>query len=188
VDSLLPAFSPPEVTGRCQITNRFGIYLCRGSCRSDEELVGRAIDLPWRSLPAVSCLCYWAGQDFRDIVHDFPATQPTSAPREPSLWVRASLLTQAKFFRHERSCRSPRGDTQPLRLLIILVRTFDPPGHCYAWVRGQCISRFIDASLVAVSALLRGSLAARHLFLGQHARSGACGPQGRVLLPRLGAW
>jgi len=124
----------------------------------------------------------------RDIAHDFPATQPTSAPREPSLWVRASLLTQAKFFRHERSCRSPRGDTQPLRLLIILVRTFDPPGHCYAWVRGQCISRFIDASLVAVSALLRGSLAARHLFLGQHARSGACGPQGRVLLPRLGAW
>jgi len=63
VDTLLPAFSPPEVTGRCQMTNRFGIYLCRGSCRSDEELVGRAIDLPWRSLPAVSCLCYWAGQD-----------------------------------------------------------------------------------------------------------------------------
>ena len=60
------------------------------------------------------------------------AGQPTPAPREPSPGIRASLLTQAKFFQHERSCRSPRGDTQTLRLSTILASTFYPPGHCYA--------------------------------------------------------
>jgi hypothetical protein len=33
------------------MTNSFGIYLCRGTCRS-EEVVGRAIGLSWRSLIA----------------------------------------------------------------------------------------------------------------------------------------
>ena len=51
------------------------------------------------------------------------AAQPTSSLREPSPGIRASLLMQAKFFRRERSCRSPRGDTQPLRLSAILVST-----------------------------------------------------------------
>ena len=60
------------------------------------------------------------------------AGQPTPAPREPSPGIRASLLTQARFFQHERSCRSPRGDTQPLRLSEILANTFYSPGHCYA--------------------------------------------------------
>jgi hypothetical protein len=60
------------------------------------------------------------------------AGQPTPAPREPSPGIRASLLTQAKFFQHERSCRSPRGDTQTLRLSTILASTFYPLGHCYA--------------------------------------------------------
>jgi len=36
----------------------------------------------------------------------------------------------------------------------------------------------------AVSALLKSSVLARSLFLGQRARSGACGPQSRVLLSR----
>src|SRR5437588_5166850 len=52
------------------------------------------------------------------------AAQPISASREPSPGIRASLLTLAKFFRYERSCRSPRGDTQPLRLSAILAGTF----------------------------------------------------------------
>ena len=60
------------------------------------------------------------------------AGQRTSAPREPPPGIRASLLTQAKFFRHERSCRSPRGDTELLRFSAILVSTFYPSGHCYA--------------------------------------------------------
>jgi len=60
------------------------------------------------------------------------AGQRTPAPREPSPGIRASLLTQAKFFQHERSYRSPRGDTQTLRLSAILASTFYPPGHCYA--------------------------------------------------------
>ena len=33
------------------MTNRFGIYLCRGNCRG-EEVVGKAIGLSWRSLIA----------------------------------------------------------------------------------------------------------------------------------------
>jgi hypothetical protein len=64
------------------------------------------------------------------------AGQPIPARREPSPGIRASLLTQAKFFQHERSCRSPPGDTQPLRLSAILASTFYPPGHCCAKVRG----------------------------------------------------
>jgi hypothetical protein len=60
------------------------------------------------------------------------AGQPIPAPREPSPGIRASLLTQARFFQHERSCRSPRGDTQTLPLSAILASTFYPPGHCYA--------------------------------------------------------
>jgi hypothetical protein len=59
------------------------------------------------------------------------AGQPSPSPREPSPGIRASLLTQAKFFQHERSCRSPRGDTQSPRLSTILVSTFYPPGHRY---------------------------------------------------------
>src|SRR5438034_487340 len=58
------------------------------------------------------------------------AGQPTPAPRESSLGIRASLLTRAKFFRHEGSCRSPRGDTRLLRLSATLVGTFYPLGHC----------------------------------------------------------
>ena len=64
------------------------------------------------------------------------AGQPTSAPLESSPGIRASLLTRAKFFRHEHSCRSPRGDTQLLRFSVIRVSTFYPPGHCYAQARG----------------------------------------------------
>jgi hypothetical protein len=59
------------------------------------------------------------------------AGQPSPSPREPSPGIRASLLTQAKFFQHERSCRSPRGDTQSPRLSTILVSTFYPPGNRY---------------------------------------------------------
>jgi len=32
----LPAFLSPEPTRSWRMTNRFGIYLCRGTCRSDE--------------------------------------------------------------------------------------------------------------------------------------------------------
>jgi hypothetical protein len=64
------------------------------------------------------------------------AGQPTPAPRDSSPGIRASLLTRAKFFRHEHSCRSPRGDTQLLRFSVILVSTFYPSGHCYAQARG----------------------------------------------------
>src|SRR5437660_8376880 len=60
------------------------------------------------------------------------AGQPTPAPRESSLGIRASLLTRAKFFRHEGSCRSPRGDTRLLRLSATLVGTFYPLGHSQA--------------------------------------------------------
>jgi hypothetical protein len=70
------------------------------------------------------------------------AGRPTPAPREPSPGIRASLLTQAKFLQHERSCRSPRGDTQLLRFSASLVSTFYPPGHCYAQVRSRCTRRF----------------------------------------------
>src|SRR6266571_801840 len=88
------------------------------------------------SLLAVSCRCYWVRPGLKGDYALFPsaaAGQPTPAPREPSPGIRASLPTRAKFFRHERSCRSPRGDTQLLRLSAILVSTFYPPGHCYAW-------------------------------------------------------
>ena len=47
----LSAFISPEPTGSWRMTNRFGIYLCRGTCRS-EEVVGRAIGLSRRSLIA----------------------------------------------------------------------------------------------------------------------------------------
>ena len=49
--------SASRTYGKRRMTNRFGIYLCRGSCCS--ELVGRVIGLPWLSLAAVSCLCYF---------------------------------------------------------------------------------------------------------------------------------
>ncbi len=82
-------------------------------------------------------LAYVTGQErtWRDYAL-FPgaaAGQPTPAPREPSPGIRASVPTQAKFFQHERSCPSPHGDTQLLRLSAILVSTFYPPGRCYAW-------------------------------------------------------
>jgi imidazolonepropionase-like amidohydrolase len=44
------------------------------------------------------------------------AGQRPPAPRGSSPGIRAVLLTRAKFFRHERSFRSPRGGTQPPRL------------------------------------------------------------------------
>jgi hypothetical protein len=63
------------------------------------------------------------------------AGQPTLASRGSSPRIRASLLTQSKFFPHEPSCRWPRGDTQLLRFSAILVSTFYPPGHCYGQIR-----------------------------------------------------
>ena len=44
------------------MTNRFGIYLCRGSC-CIKEFVGRAIGPVVASLPAVSRLSYWCCYD-----------------------------------------------------------------------------------------------------------------------------
>jgi hypothetical protein len=64
------------------------------------------------------------------------AGQPSPAPLESSPGIRASLLTRARFFGHEHSCRSSHGDTQLLRFSVILVSTFYPPGHCYAQARG----------------------------------------------------
>src|SRR5260370_32370998 len=95
-------------------------------------------------------LAYVTGQErtWRDYAL-FPAAaagQPTPAPREPSPGIRASVPTQAKFFQHERSCRSPRGDTQPLRLSAILMSTFYPPGQRYAWSEADAGADFIDAA------------------------------------------
>src|SRR6266581_9347089 len=62
----LPAFIPPEPTGSWRMTNSLGIYLCRGTCRS-EEVVGRAIGLiAGRCWP---CLADVIGsdQDLREI-------------------------------------------------------------------------------------------------------------------------
>jgi hypothetical protein len=58
----LPASISPEPTGRWRMTNRFGIYLCRGSCWI-KEFVGGQLALSWRSLPAVSRLSYWCCYD-----------------------------------------------------------------------------------------------------------------------------
>lgn len=86
--------------------------------------------------------------------------------REPSPGIRASLLMQAKFFRHERSCRSPRCDTQLPQLAAILVSTFIQPGLCYVRLGADAYGEFIDAASIAtVSALLQSSLSARHSFL-----------------------
>jgi hypothetical protein len=116
------------------MTNRFGIYLCRGSC-CIKEFVGGQLALSWRRCRP--CLAYLTGAALIEGEYAlFPgavAAQPASSLREPSPGIRASLLTQAKFFRHARSCRSPRGDTQLLRLSAILASTFYPPGHCYAY-------------------------------------------------------
>jgi hypothetical protein len=74
--------------------------------------------LSWRRCRP--CLAYLTGAAVIEGEYAlFPgavAAQPASSLREPSPGIRASLLTQAKFFRHARSCRSPRGDTQLLRL------------------------------------------------------------------------
>ena len=83
------------------------------------------------------CLAYLTGAAMSEgeyaLIPGAVAAQPTSSPREPSPGIRASPPTQATFFRHERSCPSPHGDTQLLRLSAILVSTFYPPGRCYAW-------------------------------------------------------
>jgi hypothetical protein len=117
------------------------------------------------------------------------AGQPTPAPREPSPGIRASVPTQAKFFQHERSCRSPRGDTQPLRLSAILMSTFYSPGQRYAWSKADaCMRGFYRCrsnAIAAVSALLKSSLSARHSVLGERAPGAACGRQSRVLLSRF---
>lgn len=121
------------------------------------------------------CLAYPTGAAMIEGAYAlFPgavAAQPTSSLREPSPGIRASLLTQAKFFRHERSCRSPRGDTQLLRLSAILVSTFNPPGHCSIAtprLEADAYAGFIDAASIAmVSAFLQSSLSACHSFFGK---------------------
>jgi hypothetical protein len=63
-------------------------------------VLGRAIGLSWRSLPALPW--YVTGQArTQEDYGSFPGAvvgQPTPAPRESSPGIRASLLTQAKFF------------------------------------------------------------------------------------------
>jgi hypothetical protein len=118
------------------------------------------------------CLAYLTGAAMIEGEYAlFPgavAAQPTSSLREPSPGIRASLLMQAKFFRRERSCRSPRGDTQPLRLSAILVSTFYPPGIATPRLEGDAYTEFIDvASIATGSALLQSSLSARHSFFGK---------------------
>ena len=94
----------------------------RGGCGKGNWPVAAIADRCWPRLAYVTGQATtWGDYAF------FPgvvAAQPTPAPREPSPGIRASPPTQAKFFRHGRSCPLPHGDTQLLRLSAILVSTF----------------------------------------------------------------
>ncbi len=103
----------------------------RRSCRKGNWPVVAIADRGWPCL-AYTMVRLRTWEDYA-LFPGVVTAQPTPAPRVPSPGIRASLPTQAKFFRHGRSCPSPHGDTQLLRLSAILVSTFYPPGHCYAW-------------------------------------------------------
>jgi hypothetical protein len=130
----------------------------------------KALALSWRRCRP--CLAHFTGAAMIEGEYTlFPgaaAAPPASSLREPPPEIRASLLTQAKFFSTRAllpiapptlSCStlSNFGEVHFIRLAIATPR-----------LEADAYAEFIDAAAIAtLSALLQSSLSARHSFFGK---------------------
>jgi hypothetical protein len=123
------------------------------------------------------CLAYLTGAAMIEgeyaLIPGSVAAQPISSLRERSLGIRASLLTQAKFFRYERSCRSPRGGTQLLRLSAIVVSTFIHLAIATPRLKADAYPEFCGSNCNGICALQRRGSPLRLLSCGCFEKMGS---------------